>query len=565
MVNQKRAHGGTVKAKGKIFLSNVRMVFVADKPTQIFTAFDMPLLYVHDEKFHQPVFHCNNISGVVEPVVPYDQNRAMYPAHSFKIMFKNGGCGTFVPLFLNLIKSVRQYNQQFVASNTTYVDPLRAAQTPVGDMMNCASEATDHRMKNRSNSVLGNVFNVLIMGDVVLIGVKVIGFEGELIWFISATYLIISFNGIKSRYMLFEAEYHEEIDRSTSLAVLQLDISDNITTCYCDYSCCILKPRIGASYSDVSFIAEADGFSSVHGGFGYGVRNEEGRTILEFAAAHDLVVVNSFFKKRDAHLITYHSGDHNTQIDYMLVRKGDLRVCKDCKVFLGEVCFSQHRLLALDIHIKRRPCSTKMVVKLRILWKNLHGKATEAFRARVTKGVTPEVEGRTVADAEQTWNKLANTIREATKETIGVVAGTSRTHIGRRESWWLTEEVQNKVKAKQTRFRELISMRGDEANKSAIHERYKEAKREVKKAIARAKVKAHEDLYKRLDSKEGENDIYRIAKARDRRKMDLGSVRFIKDEDGRSIVNEDAIRRRWNEYFFALFNGQRHCGKLEGG
>ncbi|PWA56594.1 PH domain-like protein [Artemisia annua] len=132
------AHGGIVKAKGRIFLSNVRIVFVADKPTQIFTAFDMPLLYVHDEKFHQPVFHCNNISGVVEPVVPNDQNRAMYPAHSFKILFKNGGCGTFVPLFLNLIKSVRQYNQQFVASNATRVDPLRAAQTPIGDMVNCA-------------------------------------------------------------------------------------------------------------------------------------------------------------------------------------------------------------------------------------------------------------------------------------------------------------------------------------------------------------------------------------------------------------------------------------------
>nr|GEU73762.1 retrovirus-related Pol polyprotein LINE-1 [Tanacetum cinerariifolium] len=34
--------------------------------------------------------------------------------------------------------------------------------------------------------------------------------------------------------------------------------------------------------------------------------------------------------------------------------------------------------------------------------------------------------------------------------------------------------------------------------------------------------------------------------------MDLGFVRFIKDEDGRSIVNEDAIRRRWKEYFSAL-------------
>ncbi|GKB06543.1 hypothetical protein Tco_0834776, partial [Tanacetum coccineum] len=77
-------------------------------------------------------------------------------------------------------------------------------------------------------------------------------------------------------------------------------------------------------------------------------------------------------------------------------------------------------------------------------------------------------------------------------------------------------------------------MRGDEENISAVEERYKEAKN----VVARVKGKAYEKLYKRLDSKEGENDIYRIAKARKKRKMDLGSVRFIKDEDGRSIVND---------------------------
>lgn len=133
------ANGGIAKAKGKIYLSNVRMVFVADKPTQNFVAFDMPLLYVHGEKFNQPIFHCNNISGLVEPVVPDDQNRALYSTHSFKILFKEGGCGTFVPLFFNLLKSVRQYNQQFAtATEPRAADPLRAAETPVDEMMRCA-------------------------------------------------------------------------------------------------------------------------------------------------------------------------------------------------------------------------------------------------------------------------------------------------------------------------------------------------------------------------------------------------------------------------------------------
>ena len=48
-----------------------------------------------------------------------------------------------------------------------------------------------------------------------------------------------------------------------------------------------------------------------------------------------------------------------------------------------------------------------------------------------------------------------------------------------------------------------------------------------------------------MNSKEGENDIYRIAKARERRRRDIGNTKFIKDEEGRSLVNEDEIRIRW--------------------
>ncbi|KAK1309745.1 hypothetical protein QJS10_CPA08g00338 [Acorus calamus] len=96
-------------------------------------------LYIRDEKFNQPIFFCNNLSGLVELVVPEDQPRALYSTHSFKILFKEGGCGTFIPLFLNLIASVRQYIQHFARSAPAldfapHVDPLQAVQTPVEDM-----------------------------------------------------------------------------------------------------------------------------------------------------------------------------------------------------------------------------------------------------------------------------------------------------------------------------------------------------------------------------------------------------------------------------------------------
>jgi hypothetical protein len=38
-------------------------------------------------------------------------------------------------------------------------------------------------------------------------------------------------------------------------------------------------------------------FDGVHGGFRYGSRNQEGKSILNFALAYDLIIVNTLFRK----------------------------------------------------------------------------------------------------------------------------------------------------------------------------------------------------------------------------------------------------------------------------
>ena len=40
------------------------------------------------------------------------------------------------------------------------------------------------------------------------------------------------------------------------------------------------------------------GYERVHGGYGFGARNEAGESILDFALASDLVVANTMYKKR---------------------------------------------------------------------------------------------------------------------------------------------------------------------------------------------------------------------------------------------------------------------------
>jgi hypothetical protein len=40
------------------------------------------------------------------------------------------------------------------------------------------------------------------------------------------------------------------------------------------------------------------GFDGVHGGFGYGSRNQEAEGILNFTLTYDLIVANTLFRKR---------------------------------------------------------------------------------------------------------------------------------------------------------------------------------------------------------------------------------------------------------------------------
>nr|CDJ90125.1 Endonuclease exonuclease phosphatase domain containing protein [Haemonchus contortus] len=96
--------------------------------------------------------------------------------------------------------------------------------------------------------------------------------------------------------------------------------------------------------------ATKDGYSC-HGGFGYGSRNTDGERILEYADSHNLAIVNTRFRKRDSHLITFYSGENRTQIDFVLVRHRDQGLVTDAKTVPYETVATQHRPLICTFKI----------------------------------------------------------------------------------------------------------------------------------------------------------------------------------------------------------------------
>ncbi|KAL6517796.1 hypothetical protein OROMI_033497 [Orobanche minor] len=89
------------------------------------------------------------------------------------------------------------------------------------------------------------------------------------------------------------------------------------------------------------------------------------------------------------------------------------------------------------------------------------------------------------------------------------------------------------------------------------YERYKKARTEAKKAVRNARSKVNKELYARLDTKEGEKDIYKLARMRERKTQDIGKVKCVKDSDQKVLVQDKEIKERWRSYFDTLFNGHQ--------
>ena len=110
--------------------------------------------------------------------------------------------------------------------------------------------------------------------------------------------------------------------------------------------------------------------STSHGNIGLGERNEEGDRVVEFANTFDLVIANTWFTKTRNQLITFKSGNSESQIDYILTNRRHLKDIINCKTIPGEAVVSQHRLVVMDLRTrtkKKRQYRRENEVKIKMV------------------------------------------------------------------------------------------------------------------------------------------------------------------------------------------------------
>ncbi|KAK3523359.1 hypothetical protein QTP86_029866 [Hemibagrus guttatus] len=305
---------------------------------------------------------------------------------------------------------------------------------------------------------------------------------------------------------------------------------------------------IGADFN--GHVGEGNtGDEEVMGKFGVKERNLEDQMVVDFAKRMDMAVVNTYFQKREEHRVTYKSGGRKTQIDYILRRRGNLKEISDCKVVVGESVARQHRMVVCRMTLMVcKMKRSKLEIEKKTKWGKLKKEVCcEEFRQKLRQALG----GQVVLPDD--WKTTAEVIRETGRKVLGVSSGRRKED---KETWWWNEEVQDSIQRNR-----LAKKKWDMDRTEENRQEFKELQRRVKREVSKAKQKAYDELYTRLDTREGEEDLYRLARQRDRDGKDVQQVRVIKDRDGRVLTSEESVQRRWKEYFEELMNEENEREK----
>ncbi|KAK3856231.1 hypothetical protein Pcinc_037429 [Petrolisthes cinctipes] len=248
-----------------------------------------------------------------------------------------------------------------------------------------------------------------------------------------------------------------------------------------------------------------------------GVRNQEGESVVDFAVAFDMAILNTFFTKSSYR--TYRNGPRESQIDFLLYRRDNIREVEDCKVLQGESVGAQRSPVVVRLVVRTRRTGVERG-EPRIKWWKLKDEVVrQEFKRKALQRIE-KAEG-----VDQWWKRNSEVIKSTAEEVLGKTSG-KKPRNGK-ESWWWCPNCKENIEKKKEMKKAYDKERTEE--RKAM---WKDANKEAKKAVAQARAAALQDMYEELETKEGQKRIFKLAKERNRSTKDLTSIRQIKDENG---------------------------------
>ncbi|XP_066963174.1 uncharacterized protein [Macrobrachium rosenbergii] len=143
--------------------------------------------------------------------------------------------------------------------------------------------------------------------------------------------------------------------------------------------------------------------------------------------------MNKQFEKRRSRLVIYESGQNETQIDYVLVKKEDKKIIMDRKVIPNESVVAEHKLVAADFRLKairkrKAPARNKRIKT----WK-LKGEKAREFRSKVERTNEERYVNEMSESPKEICDDMKGIVVPAAAEVCGGISGKQQQD---RETWW---------------------------------------------------------------------------------------------------------------------------------
>ena len=196
--------------------------------------------------------------------------------------------------------------------------------------------------------------------------------------------------------------------------------------------------------------------------------------------------------KRGSHLVTYQSGENQSQIDYILVKQQNIELVHDVKAIPNEESVTLHKLLVCDASIVKSEDWCKKFVPKQHVWKLQQADLCNNFYETFT-GKMNDMAGEQV---EHIWLRLKQGLLSAREKTCGW----TKKGIRRKQTWWWNEKVSKDI-SKKRRLWKLWKAGGSK-------DKYLDAKQKAQHAVYTAKRNVEKEKF----VKDNKENIFTVAK-----------------------------------------------------
>ena len=174
-------------------------------------------------------------------------------------------------------------------------------------------------------------------------------------------------------------------------------------------------------------------FPEVIGKYGKGKLNASGRTLLEFCSLNNLVLTNTFFQHKLAHISTWTAPNNinrknpvRNQIDYIITRKNIQPYISNSRSYNGINSDSDHKLVKMTINLKWHKIYNNQTLKTNSHQINVENFYYEKYQTEYYNALTQHTYAENKSTQEN-WSNIVNVCLENGVTILGKKSSKNQT------------------------------------------------------------------------------------------------------------------------------------------